>query len=181
MDKKGIGLMALVVMASLLLIATPVAAATWQQTANKLGTLLQQIFNFIFNTSGGFSDVLFFYILPALLVYSILFDFIFLMGFFRRKTAMIISAIFALFGIRSGIHIQVVKLIETFLGTDRTGGIFIPMLTFMFIMMLIWWVLGHIIWGYRFANNIKDQENAMDYLKEIGTHLDAQTKKTGGI
>lgn len=165
-----------IILATLLL--APAAAATWQSTANQMGKLLLDMINFVFNTPGSkFSEALFMYILPAILVYSILFDFIFLMGFFRRRTAQIISVIFALFGARFKIYNNVVELMATFLGTDKTGsGVFIPMLTFLFIMMLIWWVIGHIIWGYKFAHEIQTQQGAMDYLHKIGEHLEAQTK-----
>ncbi len=175
MDKSKIGI-GIVALSALL---APVAAATWQTTMNKVGSILLQIIKFVFaKPESDFAQVVFVYLLPAILVYSILFDFIFLMGFFRRRTAQIISVIFALFGAKFGIYENVVALIATFLGTDKVGsGVFIPMLTFLFIMMLIWWVLGHIIWGYRFTHEMQTQENAMDYLHKIGAHLEGQTKK----
>lgn len=170
MDKSKLGI-GIVAISALL---APVAAATWQTTMNKAGSFLLQIIKFVFATpESDFAKAIFTYMLPAILVYSILFDFIFLMGFFRRRTAQIISAIFALFGAKFGIYNNVVNLIGTFLGTDVTGsGVFIPMLTFLFIMMLIWWVLGHIIWGARFAHEISTQTDAISYLHKIGTHLE---------
>lgn len=180
MDKSKLGT-ALVALSALLL--APVAAATWQTTMTNVGSIILDVIKFVFATpQSDFSEAVFVYLLPAILVYSILFDFVFLMGFFRRRTAQIIAAIFALFGAKFGIYNNIVNLIGTFLGTDKTGsGVFIPMLTFLFIMMLIWWVLGHIIWGYRFAHEMQTHQNAMDYLHTIGAHLEGQTtegKKT---
>lgn len=178
MDKSRLGI-GLVALSALL---APVAAATWQATMTKVGSIILDVINFVFSpigsaTGSDFSKVVFVYLLPAILVYSILFDFVFLMGFFRRRTAQIIAAIFALFGAKFGIYNNIVNLIGTFLGTGVTGsGVFIPMLTFLFIMMLIWWVLGHIIWGYRFAHEMQTHEKAMDYLHEIGNHLEGQTQ-----
>lgn len=178
MDKSKIG----IGIVALFALLAPVAAETWQQSMNKIGTVLFRVIQFIFATpESDFAKVVFVYLLPAILIYSILFDFIFLMGFFRRRTAQIISVIFALFGAKFGIYDQIVTLIGTFLGTGKTGsGVFIPMLTFLFVMMLIWWVLGHIIWGWRFTKEMQTHENAMDYLHEIGQHLEQQTQNKKG-
>lgn len=182
MDKSKIG----IGIVALFALLAPVAAATWETTMTKVGSIILDVIQYVFSpfgsaTGSDFSTVVFVYLLPAILVYSILFDFVFLMGFFRRRTAQIISAIFALFGAKFGIYSNVVALIATFLGTDKAGsGVFIPMLTFLFIMMLIWWVLGHVIWGYRFTHEMQTHQSAMDYLHEIGQHLEQQTqnKKT---
>lgn len=171
-NKLGIGL------ASLSMLLAPVAAATWEESMNQVGTLLLKIIQFVFATSTetDLSKVIFVYFLPAILVYSILFDFVFLMGFFRRRTAQVIAAIFALFGAKFGLYNNVVTLIGTFLGTGSGTGVFIPMLTFLFIMMLIWWVLGHVIWGYRFAHEMQTQTDAITYLDKIGSHLEGLAK-----
>ncbi len=126
--------------------------------------------------SNDFAKALFLWILPAVLLYAILYDFVYLMGFFRKTTAMIISAIFAIFAAKLGVFIRVVVLVSSFMGGVKSTGIFIPMLTITLIMMVIWWALGHVIWGYKFTAEIQTQTSAIDYLDKIGTHLEKKVQ-----
>ncbi len=177
------------------LVATPVAAQTImdaQDFLNQLGEWFLVIIEWIFGYSGAvagnvytgnaFSDSLFLYILPFLLVFVILEDFLYLMGFFRKRTAQVISIILSLFAARFGVYYQLVQLIGTFLGSPESGpGVFIPLLTFMFILMFIWWVLGHILWGFGFAmavnRSTKTVNEAIGAMSEIGKRLEREGNK----
>lgn len=177
------------------LVATPVAAQTIldaQDFLNQLGEWFLLIVEWVFGypgvatgnvyTGNAFSDALFLYILPFLLVFVILEDFLYLMGFFRKRTAQVIAVIFSLFAARFGVYYLIVQLIGTFLGAPESGpGVFIPLLTFMFILMFIWWVLGHILWGFGFAMAVNKSttsvSEALTAMKSIGDRLEREGSK----
>ncbi len=144
---------------------------------NKIGAFILDILALLFGTTGApIQEVIFIYILPFLLIYFTFYDFIWLMGFFRKRTAQVISLILALFGAHFGVYKQVVELIGVLIGTGTSGsGIWIPMLTFVFIIMALWWVIGQFLWGYKFATAIAKTETSVSStlgaLSKIGEHM----------
>ncbi len=159
-------------------------AGTIVSVINDIGGFVLSIINILLGTTGSpMSTVIFAYILPGVLMFFILYDFIYLMGFFRKTTAMWIAIIFSLFGARFGVYWQVVQMLQTFLGSSATGsGVWIPMLTLIFILMAFWWTIGHFLWGFRFAQDINkagmEIDSGLTYLDNIGSFLgsDAPSK-----
>jgi len=158
-------------------------AGTINGVLNDIGGFLLTIINVLLGTTGSpMSTVIFAYVLPGVLMFFILYDFIYLMGFFRKQTAMIIAIIFSLFGARFGVYWQVVQMLQTFLGSSATGsGVWIPMLTLIFILMAFWWTIGHLLWGFRFTQAVATEQNkqwgALHLLKTIGTRLEKLSEK----
>ena len=153
-------------------------SGTFVSVLNDIGGFLLTIINVLLGTTGSpMSTVIFAYVLPGVLMFFILYDFIYLMGFFRKQTAMWIAIIFSLFGARFGVYWQVVQMLQTFLGSSATGsGVWIPMLTLIFILMAFWWTIGHLLWGFRFASAVYKEsdkiESAMGVLSKIGNRLE---------
>ncbi len=153
-------------------------SGTFVSILNDIGGFLLTIINVLLGTTGSpMSTVIFAYILPGVLMFFILYDFIYLMGFFRKTTAMWIAIIFSLFGARFGVYWQVVQMLQTFLGSSATGsGVWIPMLTLIFILMAFWWTIGHFLWGFRFASAVYKEsdkiESAIGVLDRIGSRLE---------
>ncbi|MFH0961656.1 MAG: hypothetical protein V1820_03165 [archaeon] len=151
---------------------------------NQIGSVLLTVINVLLGATGSpLHEVIFIYVLPFLLIYFTFFDFIYLMGFFRKTTAKIIAAIMALFGARFGVYRQVVDMIGILIGTDKTGtGIWIPMLTFVFVIMAFWWVVGQFLWGWKMTQAINNEvikvENGIDMLSKIGSFLDGKAQQT---
>ncbi len=158
-------------------------AGTINGFLNDIGGFLLTIINVLLGTTGSpMSTVIFAYILPGVLMFFILYDFIYLMGFFRKTTAMWIAIIFSLFGARFGVYWQVVQMLQTFLGSSATGsGVWIPMLTLIFILIAFWWTIGHFLWGFRFAQAVATEQHkqgaALHLLKTIGTRLEKLGEK----
>jgi hypothetical protein len=152
---------------------------------NNIGDIILQVLALLFGTTGApIQEVIFIYLLPFLLIYFTLYDFIYLMGFFRKRTAQILAVIFALFGARLGVYKQVVDMMGVLLGTGTTGtGLWIPMLTFVFVIMAFWWVVGQFLWGYKFAvaidKEVKTVNAAIGALDQIGTHMEKLSQKKG--
>ncbi len=122
----------------------------------------------------SFPLLIFGFILPFILTYAILYDMFFLVGFFRPSTSRIIALIIAiLFARMQGFGALYSILFNVF------ANFWISMLSLLFTMMVLYWVLGHLIWGYRFAKEIQTQTDAMSYLDKVGKHLD-KLQKSGG-
>ncbi len=146
------------------------------------GTDLAQIVNPNTSTTlidefGGmsFTLLLFGFVVPFVLSYAILYDMFFLVGFFRPNTARLIAFIIALmFSRMNGFGALYSILFTVF------ANFWISMVSLVFMMMVMWWVLGHLIWGYKFAQEINRQKNAIDYLHKIGDHLERVHEEKGG-
>jgi hypothetical protein len=155
-----------------------VTAAGLIDILNQIGSFVLDVLNNLLGTTGApMQEVLFIYILPFLLVFFTFYDFVYLMGFFRKTTSMIIAAIMALFGARFGVYRQVVEMIGTIMGTGTSGsGLWIPMLTFVFVIMAFWWVIGQFLWGYKFAVSINKEfvniDTGINMLDRIGTRVE---------
>jgi hypothetical protein len=120
----------------------------------------------------SFALLLFGFVVPFVLSYAILYDMFFLVGFFRPNTAKLIAFIIALmFSRGNGFGALYSILFTVFM------NFWISMLSLLFMMMVLYWVLGHLIWGYKFAQEINTQTEAIDYLHKVGKHLERVSEK----
>ena len=127
------------------------------------------VLQFIFGTTGAAPEFIFQYLLPGLLVFFIMYDMIYLLGFFRRTTARVIAAIFALFAGRFGTYTKIVELIRDLMGVD---GLFVPSITLVFTLIMIWWVVGHVLLGFKVTKSMYQAETGLDMLMRIGDRLE---------
>ena len=144
------------------------ATGTMSEWAGKILPILKFVFG---GENETFDTMLFRYILPAVLMYAIFFDFVYLMGMFRRRTAQLIAGVFALFAGRYGAYAKIATFLANFTGND-----FVASISLIFTMALIWWTLGHIMLGYKLTEELSKTESAMDYLDRIGDHLERRIK-----
>ena len=115
----------------------------------------------------SFALLLFGFVVPFVMSYAILYDMFFLVGFFRPKTAKIIAFVIAIIFSRGNGFGALYSILFTVF-----ANFWISMLSLLFMMMILYWVLGHLIWGYKFAQEINTQTDAMEYLHKVGSHLE---------
>lgn len=145
------------------------------------GTDLAQIVNPNTSTTlidefGGMSLalLLFGFLVPFILAFSILYDMFLLVGFFRPNTARLIAFIISLLFSRANGFGAIYSILFTVF-----SNFWISMVSLVFMMMIMWWVLGHMLWGYKFTQEIHGQAKAMEYLHSIKEQMDKQAKGTG--
>jgi hypothetical protein len=120
--------------------------------------------------------LLFGFVVPFVLAFSILYDMFLLVGFFRPNTARLIAFIIALLFSRANGFGALYSILFTVF-----SNFWISMVSLVFMMMVMWWVLGHLLWGYKFTQEINSHKDAMNYLHEIGRQLqEAHEGKKGG-
>lgn len=115
----------------------------------------------------SFALLIFGFVVPFVMSYAILYDMFFLVGFFRPKTAKLIAFVIALMFSRANGFGALYSILFTVF-----ANFWLSMLSLLFMMMVLYWVLGHLIWGYKFAQEINTEKDAMEYLHKIGKHLD---------
>jgi len=142
----------------------------------KVSTIALNVLKFIFGGGANTQEFIFSYLLPALLVFFIVYDMVYLLGFFRKTTARVIAMIFALFAGRFGTYAKVVEMIGKLMGVN---GIFVPSITLVFTLIIIWWVVGHILLGFKITKSMYQSRNGLEMLMEIGDALERGPKHGG--
>jgi hypothetical protein len=122
----------------------------------------------------SFALLLFGFVVPFILSFAILYDMFFLVGFFRPNTARIIAFVIALLFSRGNGFGALYSILFTVF-----ANFWLSMLSLLFMMMVLYWVLGHLIWGYKFAQEINTQKEAISYLHKVGQHLEKIHEKKG--
>ena len=159
---------------SALLSATPAFALDINAAIETAASYALTVLQFIFGGSGDATEFIFQYLLPAILIFFIMYDMIFLLGFFRRTTARVIAAIFALFAGRFGTYAKIVEFIRGLMGVE---GLFIPSITLVFTLIIIWWVVGHILLGFKVTKAMYRADTGLDMLSRIGDRLESGNQK----
>lgn len=114
-----------------------------------------------------FPLMLFFFMIPAILMFAILYDMLLFMGFVRKWTAQVIAGCMSLFAARTGAYFNLaVELTALFNDT------LVAMISLLFTMMIFWWTLGHILYGFNLNRQILHSKNAIAYLTEVGRTIE---------
>ncbi|MDP7078634.1 MAG: hypothetical protein QF415_02000 [Candidatus Undinarchaeales archaeon] len=116
-----------------------------------------------------FPLMLFFFLIPAILMFAILYDMLLFMGFMRKWTAQVIAFCLAIFAARTGAYFNLaVELTSLFNDT------LVAMISLLFTMMIFWWTLGHILYGFNLNRQILHSKNAIQYLSEVGRTIEGR-------
>jgi len=161
------------VLAPALAAGSAISAGTINKAMEKVAGIALDVMKFIFGGGQDTSVFIFSYLLPAILIFFIVYDMVYLLGFFRKTTARVIALIFALFAGRLGTYAKIVEMIASLMGQK---GLFVPSVTLVFTLIIIWWVVGHILLGFKVTKSMYQARTGLDMLMEIGDTLERGPK-----
>ena len=122
-----------------------------------------------YGTCSDIPLILFFFLLPGIILYAIFMDMLLFMGFVRKWTAQTIALAMAIFAARTGAYFKLAIMLN-----ELFNNILISMLSLLFTMMIFWWVLGHILYGFRLNREILRTKSAISYLDAVGKTLESR-------
>ncbi len=109
------------------------------------------IFNMIFGGKGQpWYEIIFLYAIPALLVFFTLEDLFYLMGFFRKITATVMAAVFALMFAHFGFYDDYNTFVNSLFLEPIFGetGLFIAMFITVFTFVIVYWFMSNFFIGF---------------------------------
>jgi len=139
------------------------------------------VFNLVFGGKGQpWYEIVFLYALPALLVFFTLEDLFYLMGFFRKITATVMAAVFALMFSHFGFYKDYNDFVNALFFTPFLGemGGLMSMFTTVFTFGIVYWFMSNFFIGFV---NARAASKGLAELSGGGQILTAIGKKAGQL